>query len=370
MSSHPFYPHAVLIDYGDPQVRAQYPDPESITIEATFGSTLRSIRLMPVNGTDAQIRRLIAKNIAWLVSSVRPQIREALLDCGGCVIEPCNLRSLIGQVYHLAKSSLQSPDPDLRPVWDEEEYQRQRRSEAEAAEREANIKREIERESQRIAAEKERLDQEIKDKANEDRRRQRARTWDQSAFEERLALLRPHEIECFYHTTHISNIPSIRTYGLLSRNALDRGKYVDVADKEVMRRREEYMGYVPLYFAESTPMWFVLRKKYCRRNLFRLRVHLKAIGYWGAMICCKNAASRSPTAWWESEIRKIEWPIVKGPAKEARDFRTHGKIDFYAWNDWKRHRMAEVLVPDRIPPEMIDFSEGGANVTMIDDLRF
>lgn len=67
-----------------------------------------------------------------------------------------------------------------------------------------------------------------------------------------------------FHLTAFKNMESILRNGLLPRNQLDRGTFIDVADSNIIGYREEndLNGYIPFHFFHPTPFAGAVMKKY------------------------------------------------------------------------------------------------------------
>jgi len=142
-----------------------------------------------------------------------------------------------------------------------------------------------------------------------------------------------------YHMTHIDNISSIMTNGLLAHgNGYQR---VDISDNEVNRRRgrlepiyqKPIHTYVPFYFNPKNAMLY--RRKEIQDDIVILVFDKELIASNGAIFTDGNASSDG--TWFSNDLSRLnslpDWKILTA----------------YRWNgfyDGRRKRMAEVLVPN------------------------
>jgi hypothetical protein len=159
------------------------------------------------------------------------------------------------------------------------------------------------------------------------------------------------EIVEFHYITPISNLPSIFEHGILSNARADRLAHDSVASEEVQTRRQKQVPggrrlheYVNLYFHARNPMLF--KRRGLRDSLCVLRVSPDVLDIPGTVVTDGNAAS--------NYIRFA--PAPHGVAIVTRD------LAFAEWwtdgdeiLQWRKKvaRCAEVLVPDRVPPDLI-----------------
>lgn len=160
--------------------------------------------------------------------------------------------------------------------------------------------------------------------------------------------LEEHNVNYLYHMTHIDNLRSILKYGLLSHNSARGGKLeTDIADNEVNERRSKpdpiydrsLHDYVPLYFNPKNPMLY--SRKGIQNDIVILAINTKIIGGTEVVFTDGNAAS-SGTKFYSSvtDLQNLNMACIYGEY----------------WNDFedgKRERCAETLVPNRIGASMI-----------------
>ena len=171
---------------------------------------------------------------------------------------------------------------------------------------------------------------------------------------------KPYEIEYLFHITHVNNLQSIHRHGLLSHNRSHSGGYtkVDIANPEVIgirarktvqisdRALHHYSSgrllhdYVPLFFTPKTPM---LHNRKEMQDDIAILCLSAALLLGGIVVFTDGNAANSSTAFFNDlrSIDKLDWKCIRSksstPWIEAQDF-----------EEWKRKRSAEVLVPHHI----------------------
>ncbi len=148
------------------------------------------------------------------------------------------------------------------------------------------------------------------------------------------------------------NLRSILERGILSHRLANRFPHQSVAMAEVQERRaarrvpngRPLHDYANLYFNAANPMMYKLRGMH--RDLCVLRVSTSVMELEGSVITDGNAAS-SYTLFmpYPDGLSKIDRGVVFGPSWSHPD---PAEMDRR-----RRVRCAEVLVPDRVPPEFI-----------------
>lgn len=168
-----------------------------------------------------------------------------------------------------------------------------------------------------------------------------------------------HELAELHCITPISNVGSIVAEGLLSHNrvAARRVRHIDVSNQVVQDRRSGRQvpdvrlqrprplhDYANVYLCARNAMLFALQPRYS--ELCVLRIDTAALDLDGAIIADGNASSdytlfhSSPAG-----LQFIDRAVT------FAQYWIHD--DYYAQLDHKRRMCAELLVPDRIPPELI-----------------
>ena len=155
--------------------------------------------------------------------------------------------------------------------------------------------------------------------------------------------LRKYRIEYLYHITHLDNLNSIAMHGLLSheRAHADHNP-ADISDPDVQERRtrsdpihqKPLHEYVPLYFQLKNPMLY--RRRKLRSELAVLCIDSRVIQKPDVIFTDGNAAS-SETSFYRdpADLDELDWDCIW--AQYWTNF-----------EDGKRKRCAEVLVPERI----------------------
>lgn len=168
--------------------------------------------------------------------------------------------------------------------------------------------------------------------------------------------------ELFYRTTQrrflynimpIDNVRSVLQHGLLSYHNVDGIAHTSIAMNEVQTRREQ--KYVPgglslhdyanLYFHYWNPMLY--KRKAENENICILRFSCEVLDLDGCVVSDRNAAS--PMARFyspENGIPRLPYDKIYA------EFWTHQ--DCYEYEDHKKIKCAEVLVPYRIPEAYVD----------------
>ena len=164
---------------------------------------------------------------------------------------------------------------------------------------------------------------------------------------------------CFANITHISNMPSIVKYGLLSYDRSRNINHVSVALEGVQKRREQKSvpnglplhNYASLYFDPRNPMMYRLR---CHmdpeqfRQLVVLAISIEVLDIDGVVVTDGNAAS-SVTRFYSPEegIASLNYQLIYAKWWNDPD-------NPYAEEEKKRVKCAEVLVPHCIQQSKID----------------
>jgi hypothetical protein len=148
----------------------------------------------------------------------------------------------------------------------------------------------------------------------------------------------------FWYITHLYNLGSILEHGILSRNWCKRlhiDSY-DISDSGVQSRRSEFHDYVPLYFADNTPMLYNVFDNLLDYVIL-LEVNKRVIKYKDVKFSDGNVAN-IPTKIFSNVADledNLDWSTIY-----SREF---PNLHREPWNwDWKRKKMAEVLVPNKV----------------------
>ncbi len=157
-----------------------------------------------------------------------------------------------------------------------------------------------------------------------------------------------------YYITHIDNIPSMLRLGILSHQQVETRKieYAPVYDAGIVRWRREkrtpegrsLWEYANLYIQPRNPMLYRLVKEGHLNDIAILGVQRDVLSLDGVLVTTGNAART------ETEILpKSEWGKHRDAIVRGTDVKWWSEAD-----GSKRRIMAEVLVPQRVPPGMIN----------------
>lgn len=150
----------------------------------------------------------------------------------------------------------------------------------------------------------------------------------------------------------IGNLPSVLAHGILSYEGAAKLQHASVAMQLVQDRRDEKRvpqglrlhQYANLYFHARNPMLFKRRSE--AGSLCVLRVSLDALAIPGTVITDSNAASD-----YARFLHPSQWPLIKFDDVFAESW-THD--DRRRYFQHKSRKCAEVLVPHRIPQELVN----------------
>jgi len=154
------------------------------------------------------------------------------------------------------------------------------------------------------------------------------------------------KIEAFYHMTHIDNISSIMTNGLLAHG--NEFQKQDISDHAVNDRRSKletvYLkpvhSYVPFYFNPKNAMLY--RRKGIQEEIVILVFSKNLINEEGTVFTDGNASSGATRFF--NNLEDLKW--LKWNCLNDRSWYNH--------RDGRRVRMAEVLVPHRVGVEKLE----------------
>ena len=152
------------------------------------------------------------------------------------------------------------------------------------------------------------------------------------------------KIKFLFYLVPIDNLISISRSGILSRNRVcgNVKMLVDIADKNVieMRKRKticncSLLDFVPLYFTPKNPMLFRCREIQDKIAILCLNKNLLLLE--GTVFTDGNASSMGTRCFRNPmDLENLDWDCIR--AKWWSDF-----------EDGKRKRCAEVLIPEQIP---------------------
>lgn len=155
-------------------------------------------------------------------------------------------------------------------------------------------------------------------------------------------IMKKRKINFLYYLAHVDNMPSISQNGLLSRNRVPECDLAeDIADENVVETRQKkpffdrsLLDFVPLYFTPKNPMLFARREIQDKIAILCLNKNL--LLQEGTVFTDGNAASME-TKYFRNlmALENLDWECIR--AQHWPEF-----------EDGKRKRCAEVLVPDQI----------------------
>ncbi len=153
-------------------------------------------------------------------------------------------------------------------------------------------------------------------------------------------------VQHLYHITHIANLSTICSKGLLPHGNPYQKK--DISDTDVNNRRsrkEPVYGrtihsYVPFYFNPKNPMLYV--RKHLSNEIVILQLSKELLRTSGTLFTDGNASSDGTHFYKDlRELKYLDWDCLQA--------------NFYLdIEDGKRKRMAEVLVPNNVSSQAIE----------------
>lgn len=148
----------------------------------------------------------------------------------------------------------------------------------------------------------------------------------------------------------MGNIPSVLAQGILSHEAAAKLMHHSVAMQPIQDKRDQKTvpgglrlhQYANLYFHARNPMLSVRRHE----DICVLRASTAVLNLQGSVITDQNAASTYVRFFGPAQWRSLDFDDIY-----ARDWR-HPDDQIREWRH-KSRKCAEVLVPHRIPPNML-----------------
>ncbi|AOF81440.1 hypothetical protein BSY238_1887 [Methyloversatilis sp. RAC08] len=161
----------------------------------------------------------------------------------------------------------------------------------------------------------------------------------------------PHRVTELHSIMPIDNVPSVMAHGLLSYEAAAALTHHSVAMPEIQDRRDKVQvpgglklhQYANLYFHARNPMMF--KRRHQASGLCVLRVSREVFDLDNVVLADQNAASNYVRFLGPAQLWAINLDLVY-----ARDWTSPDLIAYYRQ---KAAKCAEVLVPQRVPPELI-----------------
>lgn len=163
----------------------------------------------------------------------------------------------------------------------------------------------------------------------------------------------PSQGKLLYHITHINNLPSILTHGLMPRHSLlEQGisNFTDIADPDIIKKREGWQTplsqYVLFHFFPRNPFDFSVCRKYGADNMVIItipRATYKSNSFY--IIPSHPLDNECPDIYpYEQGYDLIKWEILD--RIENRNY-IDPKI--------KKACMAECLIPYPVPPRAFSY---------------
>jgi O-acetyl-ADP-ribose deacetylase (regulator of RNase III) len=154
-----------------------------------------------------------------------------------------------------------------------------------------------------------------------------------------------------YYVTHIDNIQSILQYGILSHESIEKKhiKYTSIYAKDIVSRRKaiktpddkSLWSFANLYFNARNPM---LYRVVCEKDPDKIAV----IGVVPTILSCQGMYITTGNA------AHTQSKILRSSPKVLSEILRETKREFWAEEDGsKRKIMAECLVPDVVPSDLI-----------------
>ncbi len=167
-----------------------------------------------------------------------------------------------------------------------------------------------------------------------------------------LEILDKYDIKYLYHFTDISNLESIKKYGILSREFLDNHniKYKPGSSKfsPSLDIKKGKLNYVKLSFNDGHPMIYHA-KKYRNINPIFLKIKRDVILFADTLFSNMNSTDNNCISGDDfSTFSLIKFDIA---------IKQNGKIHPWENEIEKKYYQAEVMVKERIDPQFIIFPE-------------
>lgn len=152
--------------------------------------------------------------------------------------------------------------------------------------------------------------------------------------------LKSHGVTALWHMTHLNNLESILEKGIFCKNSVkSRAAYNDISDAYVQGRRGEAHNFVPFYFADNTAMLYNVAS--ADGKVIMLQVSTEAADCEGVLFSDGNVAANATRIYNDpAKLSELDWGMI-----QARHRAMFG--------EWKRIRMAEVLIPSHCASSFI-----------------
>lgn len=165
-----------------------------------------------------------------------------------------------------------------------------------------------------------------------------------------------------YHLTHIDNLDSIIEYGLLSRNLACDLIAMDVADSEILEKRQfnRLDDFVLFHFYPNTAFDNAVRNKYGSENFIYITVYRAYAERNGFQIVPRHPLNGSfELCDYKEGMKKIDWEIMEKPMEEI-------ELSFKPYA--KEVKMAECISEEPINPN--DFAYIHCNERRVNELQY
>lgn len=155
--------------------------------------------------------------------------------------------------------------------------------------------------------------------------------------------------DSLYYICHVNNLDSILSRGILARNQLGKLEPTGIHDADIVARRNEVVvsddkrlsDYANLFFQPRNAMMYRLVCNEKQKELAILQINPAVLERPGVFLADRNAASSSANFYPNNKgLSKIDGGVFK------KEYWTDS-------DDTKQRMMAEVLVPDIVPPSDI-----------------
>ena len=154
----------------------------------------------------------------------------------------------------------------------------------------------------------------------------------------------------FYYITHIKNLPNIISQGIFCHNEAEKKGLLsnEISSPEVMERRKNQSinglplwNYANLYIRATNAMLYRIILKYNVENL--------------VILCIKKSVLNIPNSYVTNKNAACSFKDIYPTKKFEEVFKKIGKsISWQYWTEeYMQEVMAEILIPNRIPPEYI-----------------
>lgn len=161
----------------------------------------------------------------------------------------------------------------------------------------------------------------------------------------------PHRVTELHCIMPITNVPSVMRYGILSYEQAAKLQHHSVAMGEIQDRRDgvhvpgglKLHQYANLYFHARNPMMY--KRKDQAQTLCVLQVSCTVLNLDNVVLADQNASSD-----WVRFLSPAQFRFINFDMVFARNWTHADRITYFRQ---KAAKCAEVLVPGRVPPQLI-----------------